>query len=124
MSDIHDALIDNDIQTVDNNHASPEDPQMEMIAKLAAQILCKHYPAHLWAVGWAPGMTLVIKNMAMNGRYGYTVDAAKAATVSELEHAVMYGGGELLERCGMTRGRWNGEMATHMEGAINAVTPA
>jgi hypothetical protein len=87
----------------------PENLQMEMMAKLSAQVLCKHYPEHLWMVGWAPGMTLVIKNMAIaDGRYGFTVDAAKAASISELEHAVMLGGGELLERCGVRRGSWDG----------------
>lgn len=98
-----------DIQTVE---ATPdaENTQMELIAKLAAKRLGDTYPAHLWAIGWAPGMTLVIKNMAIeDGRYGYTVDAAKAASVSELEHAIVMGGGELLERCGVSRGAWNGE---------------
>ena len=64
-----------------------------------------------WMIGWAPGRTLVIKNMAIDdGRYGFTVDAARAATISELEHHVMLGGGELLERCGVRRGAWDGEI--------------
>ena len=98
-----------DIQTVD---ATPdaENSQMELIAKMSAQVLSKHYPNHLWMVGWAPGMTLVVKNMAIqDGRYGFTVDAARAATVSQLEREVMVAGGELLERCGVPRGAWNGE---------------
>ena len=101
---------DVDIQVV---HSTPdvENEQMELIAKMAAQALVNHYPDHLWAVGWSPGRTLVIKNLAISdGRYGFTVDAAKAATTSELEAAVIYGGGELLERCGVPRGAWNGEM--------------
>jgi hypothetical protein len=98
-----------DIQTVEQT-PDVENQKMEQIAKMSAQVLTRHYPNHLWAVGWAPGYTLVIKNMAIDdGRYGFTVDAAKAATVSELEKAVMYGGGELLERCGVPRGAWNGE---------------
>lgn len=104
-----------DIQTVDMT-PDPENQKMEVIAKMACQVLGKHYPNHLWAVGWAPGYTLVLKNMAMDGRYGFTVDAAKAATISELEHAVMYGGGELLERMGMKRGAWNGEFADNVDG--------
>lgn len=106
-----------DIQTVEvTSPDDAENTQMEMIAKLAAQTLSNHYPAHLWMVGWAPGMTLVIKNMAMDARYGFTVDAGRAASVSQLEHAVMMGGGELLERMGMKRGAWNGEFADHVEG--------
>jgi len=101
-----------DLQTVEvTSPDSGEDSQMELIAKLAAQKLSQHYPAHVWMVGWAPGMTLVIKNMAMDSRYGYTVDAGRAASISELEHAVMMGGGELLERMSMTRGKWDGEFA-------------
>lgn len=98
-----------DIQVVD---ATPdaENTQMEMFAKMAAQTLTQHYPEHIWMVGWAPGMALVIKNMAIaDGRYGFTVDVARAASISEVEHAVMLGGGELLERCGAPRGSWNGE---------------
>ena len=84
---------------------------MELIAKMAASTLSRHYPNHVWMVGWAPGRTLVVKNMAIDdGRYGFTVDAHRAATVSELEHAIMVAGGELLERCGVPRGAWNGEI--------------
>lgn len=99
-----------DIQTVDSTPDS-ENSQMELIAKLAAKRLTEHYPDHIWMVGWAPGMTLVIKNMMIDdGRYGFTVDAARAASVSELEKAIIIGGGELLERCGVPRGRWDGEI--------------
>jgi hypothetical protein len=97
------------VSTVDVT-PDPENLQMEMMAKLATQVLCKHYPEHLWMVGWAPGMTLVVKNMGISdGRYGFTVDAARAASISELEHCMMVAGGELLERCGVKRGAWSGE---------------
>ena len=100
-----------DIATVEVTSVDAESSQMELIAKLAATRLMEHYPNHLWAVGWAPGMTLVIKNMAIDdGRYGFTVDAARAATVSELEQHIVMGGGELLERCGVPRGAWDGQM--------------
>ena len=103
---------DTDIQVVSATD-DVENNQMHLIAKLAAKRLSDAYPAHIWMVGWAPGMTLVIKNMAIDdGRYGFTVDAAKAATVSELEKAIVFGGGELLERCNVSRGAWNGEIMT------------
>jgi hypothetical protein len=98
-----------DIQTVDVTSVDGESAQMELIAKMAAQTLTAHYPNHWWMVGWAPGMTLVVKHGAGNGKYGYTVDAGKAATISELEHAIVMAGGELLERLGMPRGAWNGD---------------
>ncbi len=97
-----------DISTVEHT-PDPESNQMELIAKMAAQLLNNHYPNHWWMIGWAPGMTLVIKHGAGDSRYGYTVDAAKAATTSILEHAIVMGGGELLERMGMPRGAWDGE---------------
>ena len=100
-----------DIAVAEVTSVDAESSQMELIAKMAAQTLTQHYPNHIWMVGWAPGMTLVIKNMAIDdGRYGFTVDAAKAATSSELEKAIIFGGGELLERCGVPRGAWNGEI--------------
>lgn len=106
--------MNTDIQVVDTT-PDAENSQMELVAKMAAQVLSTHYPDHIWMVGWAPGRTLIIKNMAISdGRYGFTIDAAKAASISELEKAVVYGGGELLERCGVKRGAWDGEFM-HLE---------
>lgn len=99
-----------DTALVEVTSVDPEHEQMVMFAKLAAQLLSKHYPNHWWCVGFVPGMTLVIKNMAIDdGRYGFTVDVAKAATISEVEKAVVRAGGELLERCGVKRGAWDGD---------------
>lgn len=101
-----------DIQVVDST-PDVENEQMHLIAKLAAGLLSTHYKQHLWMVGWMPGRALVIKNMAIDdGKYGFTVDCLKAATISEIEKAVIYGGGELLERCGAPRGAWDGEFLT------------
>jgi hypothetical protein len=111
-----------DIQTVEVISTDGESTQMEMLAKLAAQRLTQHYPNHVWMVGWAPGMALVIKYMGADSRYGYTVDAAKAASISELEHAIVMGGGELLERLGMPRGAWDGELPNQQYADIGEVT--
>lgn len=89
-----------------------ENSKMEIIAHMAASLLAKHYKNHLWSIGWLPGYALCIKNMGIGGdgyKYGFTVDVAKAATVSEIEKSVIYGGGELLERCGAPRGAWDGQ---------------
>lgn len=107
---------DVDIQTVEVTSVDQESIEMEHQAKLAAMVLSKAYPEHLWMVGWAPGMTLVIKNGAMDARYGFTVDYARAFSASDLEHTIKMAGGELLERMGMERGRWNGEFANRVEG--------
>lgn len=111
-----------DIQTVEVTSVDDESQHMEMMAKLAAQKLTQHYPNHVWMVGWAPGMALVIKYMGADARYGYTVDAAKASSISELEHAIVMGGGELLERLGMPRGAWNGELPNQQYADVSDVT--
>lgn len=108
-----------DIQVVDMTE-DPENAQMHLIAKMAATNLNEHYPNHLWMVGWAPGRVLAIKHMLGDSKYGYTVDAAKAATVSELETAIVMGGGELLERLGLPRRAWNGDMPTHTYEGVRA----
>lgn len=111
-----------DIQTVEVTSTDAESRQMEMMAKLAAQILTRHYPNHWWMIGWAPGMTLVIKISGGDPRYGYTVDVAGAASISQFEHAVMLAGGELLERLGMKRGAWDGELPSQEYAGIKEVT--
>lgn len=111
-----------DIQTVEVTSVDAESRQMEMMAKLAAQVLTNHYMNHAWAVGWAPGMTLVIKYLGADARYGYTVDAGRAASISEFERAVVMGGGELLERLDMKRGAWDGEFPAQQYAGIKDVT--
>lgn len=97
-----------DIQKVEET-PHEENQQMELIAKMAAMVLSKHYANYLWMTGWLPGNVLVIKLGGADNRYGFTVDAAKAGSISELEHAIMYGGGELLERLNLPRRAWQGE---------------
>ena len=107
----------NDIQTVDISSVDEETVFMEATAKAAAQILCDHYPAHLWVVGWHPGGVLCVKNMAIPGNYGFTIDIPKIATASEFKRVVYQAGGEMLERAHMSRGKWDGEFATVLEGS-------
>ena len=105
-----------DIAVAEVTSVDDESIQMEVKAKECAQILSAHYPNHVWMVGWAPGMTLVVKNMAIDdGRYGFTIDAANVATSSELSRLSVMAGGELLERCGVKRGKWDGEMMTLLD---------
>lgn len=79
-------------------------------AKDVAQVLSDTYPNHLWQVGWTDGNVLVVKNALIGaGKYGYTIDAATMLTRKELVKMARDAGGELLERCGMPRGAWDGE---------------
>jgi hypothetical protein len=107
----------NDIQTVDISSFDEETVFMEQMAKTAAQILCDHYPDHLWAVGWHPGYALAIKNMAIPGNYGFTIDVPRIATASEFKRVVYQAGGEMLERAHMSRGRWDGNFADILDGS-------
>lgn len=108
-----------DIAVAEVTSVDHESVEMESKAKQVAEILTKAYPNHLWAVGWAPGMTLVVKNMAIqDGRYGYTIDAAKSFSASDLSKAALMAGGELLERCGVKRGAWDGEFMTNLDTSV------
>ena len=106
-------MNDIDVQTVQVDSSGAMDSEwaaMEVVCKKAALLLSKVYANHVWMIGSAPGAVLVIKHMAGDNRFGFTVDCANAASISELEHAIIMGGGELLERMGMARGAWDGEM--------------
>lgn len=111
MSDVDSALVE---QTTD-----PENSLMSQVAKGAAQILSHHYPNHLWAIGWAPGLTLIIKLMTAPGadKYGITIDIAKSISDTDAAVKIMRAGGELLERAGMKRGAWDGQFSTKLDGA-------
>ena len=85
-------------------------------AKLVGEALNQAYPNHLWAVSFQGG-ALVVKNMAIPGNYGMILDNAERYSASALKRHAILSGGELLERCGFKRGEWNGEGATHLEGA-------
>tara|TARA_R110000868_G_scaffold51592_2_gene163220 strand:- start:1248 stop:1616 length:369 start_codon:yes stop_codon:yes gene_type:complete len=106
-----------DVQVVEQTTHTEEDAKLTMIAKYAAQILSKAYANHWWMIGWAPGGVLVIKHGAGDGRYGYSIDVFRMASLVELEKEVMRGGGELLERMNMPRRAWDGEtMPTMYDG--------
>lgn len=93
--------------------------ELDMIQKArdVTESLSRHYPNHLWMVGWAYGNILVVKNAAVSHKYGFTIDAANSYSSSQLSHAAVMAGGELLERCGMKRGAWDGQFAEKLEGS-------
>jgi hypothetical protein len=102
-----------DIATVEV--MSPEDLREMDTAKLVGEALQTAYPDHLWAVFWQGG-AIVVKNMAMrNGNYGMILDGAERYSASALKRHAILSAGELLERCGAERGRWNGEMFTKQD---------
>ncbi len=107
-----------DIQTVEITSYDHETIAMEGKAKEVAQILTTTYPNYPWMIGWAPGGVLVVKLMINpDNNYGFTIDTASSFSASHLSHMAKLAGGELLERLGMSRVKWNGEMPTqNMDG--------
>ena len=85
-------------------------------AKHVADSLSKAYPEHLWAVAWQGG-AIVVKNLGISGFYGMVLENPRKNTLKEICKDAVLKAGELLERCGMKRGRWNGEFAGHLEGS-------
>jgi hypothetical protein len=86
-------------------------------AKEVGDVLNRHYPGHMWLVGWTDGQTLIVKNLAISSFYGFTIDFARLCSATALTDAAVQAGGELLERAGMRRGAWNGEFAKTLEGS-------
>ena len=84
-----------------------EDLQQISTAKEVAETLLKHYPGHLWAVGWQGG-AITVKNINISGDYGFYIFPQVTSTASELADKAVRFGGELLERAGLKRGRYNG----------------
>jgi len=88
-----------------------EEAEMKL-AKMVAEILTDVYPVHMWHVGWQGG-AIVIKHAATDNRFGFILP--REFSYSELRRNVLLGGGELLERAGLTRGAWDGEMGRPFE---------
>ena len=85
-------------------------------AKAVGDRLARTYPDHMWAVAWQGG-ALVVKNLSISGFYGMILENPKKNTLKEIEKDAVLKAGELLERCGMKRGKWDGQPAEKLEGS-------
>ena len=74
------------------------------ICSMVGQQLQKHYPGWHWLVECV-GSTGVctVKNLSLNGDYGFVIHLDQLARDTDLKLPVM-AGGELLERCGFAAG--------------------
>lgn len=95
---------------------SPDEADMEAVAKSATEVLLHHYPDHIWLTGWAPGNNLVIKNLSISSQIGRVLHVPDVVSPTDFNKRLMRIGGEFLELAGMPRGRWNGEMADKLDG--------
>jgi hypothetical protein len=84
-------------------------------AREVGEALQEAYPGHLWCI-YFHDRTMVIKNMAISPYYGMCLDDADLFSAKILKEAAIRSGGELLERAGMRRGKWDGSEAPHLEG--------
>lgn len=88
----------------------------ETMAKEAMGILSHAYPGHPWHVHVGGGV-LNIKHMRMSGRMGMVLHYKKVASDAVLlRKGVILAGGELLERAGLARGTYNGQVIKSVEG--------
>lgn len=93
-----------------NEYMSPEDRISEAYdmakSKDIAEALNNAYPGHLWAVrvqgkhGFA-----TIHNMALSESWGYVIKLDNVYSASHLIERSIQGGGEILERFKVARGR-------------------
>jgi len=94
-----------------------------VLAMNAANLLNKHYPGHLWAVNVnSEGGVMIIKNLAISSMYGIVLHLKNVYQDPTLK-LVVQGGGELLERAHMRRGKATGDVAKVVEGAMKHHQP-
>ncbi len=87
-----------------------------MLAKRAADVLAQHYPGHIWAVNVnSEGGVMVVKNYRMSFSYGMVIHLKTVYADPSLK-CVVRQAGEFLERARLKRGRFTGELPTHIEG--------
>lgn len=77
-----------------------------VMAREIAETLHKHYPGHLWAVTCQGDQGIAtIRNLSLSGNWGFILHLPKIYSASEFGVRVVRGGGELLERYRVSRGR-------------------
>jgi hypothetical protein len=111
-------VSDHDITIAEQTSIRPEEATLREWAKAVADKLCEVYPNHLWAVAWQGG-ALVVKNLAISGFYGMVLEDARKHSLKYILLDSVMKAGELLERCGMKRGAWDGSPAEKLEGSDN-----
>ena len=80
-----------------------EHPRDQQFATDAGQILAQTYPGHPWYVNVHGGI-LEIKNMRVTGKWAMVLHYKKVAQdYAFMRRGIVWAGGELLERAGLSR---------------------
>ena len=81
-----------------------------VMAKSIGDVLQVAYPGHAWMtyVSGRQGIA-VIRNMMLSANWAYLIRLPEMYSSSWLDDQARKGGGEILERFGMARGRFDGE---------------
>lgn len=98
-----------------NQYFDPDDAVSEAYdmarSKDVAEALNAQYPGHLWAVRVQSRQGIcTIHNMALSDQWGYVINVDKLFSASQLTAKAIKGGGEILERFKVARGRVNDEV--------------
>ncbi len=92
--------------------AGTDEPELEaanfMMAKAVTDRLMQHYPGHHWAVNAdIRGGVLNIFNMRISSTWGYVLVVHDWLIERVVADEVVRAGGEILERAGLRRGRFD-----------------
>ena len=107
-------MSDADIQVVERTGDWKDEAHLEYAAKVVCEALTRAYPNHAWTVGYQGG-ALIVKNLAISSHYGMVLP--QQYTLRDLTRNSILMAGEYLERAGMARGAWDGEMAKQLDGS-------
>jgi hypothetical protein len=95
---------------------SNEDIKEMETCRLVGDALTEAYRDHLWAVAFQGG-AIVVKLMSVEGYYGMILDNAERYSASALKKHAIMSAGELLERSGQKRGKWDGQFHKYIDKA-------
>src|SRR5262245_12840519 len=85
-------------------------------ADYVIDILNEIYPGHPWAAR-VDGGCIFIRHLGLRGSWGMNAKFSDVAhDRAVFRRTIIMNAGEFLERAGLSRGRWNGDEMTHIEG--------
>lgn len=111
-------------------HGHKVDGIDETLALELSALLDKHYPGHQWAVHVnSEGRVIDIRNLAISGYYGFRILMTRKTeggimydpSHEELKKEAVMAGGEILERAGLKRGKFDQDARVDWVEGINKI---